>query len=700
MTPDVAEPLGPERLRDLGAALQLEWLETNGIGGYASSTVVGAHTRRFHGLLVAALAPPVARHSMLTALDVAVIHRDRDHALSCHLYPDAVYPQGHLRLVRFERVPFPRWTYELEDGPLVTHELWLDPGRNTAVLVWRVAPGAPPLQLSVVPLLGLRDFRTLTHRAPQAPAFHELAEGCLTVHAHAPLVAPLHLHFGQAAIECCDRWYRQFQLVAEQGRESECEEDLWNPCSLTFALGPDLPAVLVASTDETAISDLRAFAEESLQRRLADERRYSLPAADHGSRSGPRTDLGRLAPAVRAYRVERLDSRQTILAGYHALADWGRDTMLALPGLFLVHGHTAGAIAVLRDWMRFLDGGMLPNRFPEPGDAVDYESVDAALWLAVAVLRTWLCLGGRGPDGLVPRGDLWGPPQPPEPTALSPAEAAFLGEALEAIERVIAGHQHGTRHGIRVDADGLIAQGAPGLALTWMDARWEGQPFTPRHGKPIEIQALWFNTLHTAALLHRVHGDAARAAERESMAARVARAVEEQFWHPAGRGLADLLDPEGRPDLSVRPNQLLAVSLPFPLVPRERAGAVLEAVEGPLLTPFGLRTLDPADPNHRGRCDGPHPVRDAAYHQGTVWPWLVGAFVDAALRVRGATAANIGALCQALQPLLDHVNGQAGLGHVSEMFESDPPHQPRGGIASARAVAELLRALWVLERVG
>ncbi|MBN1477286.1 glycogen debranching enzyme family protein, partial [Candidatus Sumerlaeota bacterium] len=666
------------------------WLETNGIGGFASSTVVGAHTRRYHGLLVAALTPPVSRHSMLTALDIAVITDERDHMLTTHLYPDTVFPQGYRTLERFELVPFPRWTHRLQENLTVIRELWMDPGRNTTVLVWRLPEGTPRVELRMLPLLGLRDFHTLTRAADFAPALVETSDlGRLSVHPEGTLVSSLHLHHTARAVETHNLWYNDFRLPVESTREEQDGEDLWNPCRLIFDLSPDNPAVLIASTDEEIISDPRGFAEESLAARLRDEERTQLSFPAEPA-------IERLAPAVRAFRVQRADDRPTILAGYHWFADWGRDTMIALPGLHLIHGHVREAIDTLRSWMRHLDAGMLPNRFPDHGEPPEYNTADAALWFSVAVVRTWQCLGGRGPGGLVPRGDAWAPPAVPQTANLSNGEASFLHESLTALEKIIAAHQEGTRHGIHMDEEGLITQGEPGQQLTWMDAKWGDQVFTPRHGRPIEIQALWHTTLRTAALLRRVFGDLQRAKEHEALATCVSEAVVDNFRVEDQLGLADVIGPDGQPDLSIRPNQIFAVSLPFPMISGVIASEILAVVEEHLLTPWGLRSLAPGDPKYVGIYHGPRRIRDAAYHQGTIWSWLMGPWVDASLRVRGATAETAAALRERLQPLVDHIDTQHGLGSISQIFDGDLPHLPRGCIAQAWSVAELLRVLWTI----
>lgn len=684
-------------LQDLDSALRLEWIETNGIGGFASSTVVGAQTRRYHGLLNAALFPPVARHNMLTSFDAHVTHEGWEHPLTCHLYPDTVFPHGHLTLEQFDLTPFPKWTHRIGESLTLTHELWMDPGQNTTVMTWSLPKGAPSVTLSITPLVGLRDFHTLTLHAATPPAIIDTGEGRLTIRPEAPMVSDLHLYHTSSHFELHDRWYKEFQLPIETGREEDDEEDLWNPCTLTFELSPEQPAVLIATTEESTIADPVAFAKDS-QRRRAEDQTWSLLACDR------EPVIERLAPAVRDYRVSRADGRPTIMAGYHWFADWGRDTMIALPGLFLVHGHVDQAMATLRNWMSFIDQGMLPNRFPDMGEPPDYNTADAALWLAVAVLRTWQCMGGCGPKGLCASSDSWALPSPPPLASLSKSEVGFLREALGSIGEIIDWYQRGTRHNIHVDDDGLVTQGERGQQLTWMDAKVEDIVFTPRQGKPIEIQALWFNTLNIAALLHRqfaeLDGDeTARAEALEKSAQRVRSAVQSKFLSPERGGLADVIRPDGSPDLAIRPNQIFAVSLPFPLVSEEVCADILVTVEKHLLTPYGLRSLAPSDPQYIGSYWGPRPVRDAAYHQGTVWSWLIGPFIDAALRVRGVTPHNAKSLRGELDTLVQHIEGDAGLRQISEIFEGNPPHRPDGCIAQAWSVAEMLRVLWVLSGI-
>lgn len=684
-------------LRDRHRSLALEWLETNGIGGYASSTISTAHTRRHHGLLVAALQPPGGRRNLLTALDVAVQTDKEERFLTTHLYPDTTFPAGDQTLERLDLRPFPQWTHRV--GKLViAHELWMDPGRNTTVLTWSLVTGKATLRLRVIPLLGLRDVDALRRPEPGTLGLVDSdAAGCLTIRPHEQDAAALHLHHSEGTHEVHDRWYRSFQLPAEMARGEAGEEDLWSPGAMTLTLAPDAPAILIATTEDVAaensMNDPRAFAVASRERRVAAEAALAVscpaePAVEH------------LAPAVRTFRAARADGRPTVVAGYHWFGDWGRDTMVALPGLCLVHGHMGEAMATLRHWMRFLDGGMLPNCFPDMGDEPRHDSVDAALWLPVAVLRTWMCLGNRGAAGLVPGEDLWVSPRPPAMSALSTAETTFLHEALDALEQIIAAHLKGTHHGVRVDEeDGLITQGDNGIPLTWMNARIGDVAVTPRPGKPIEIQALWNCALRTTALLRRLHGDSKRAATHEALAAKVCKSVATKYLDREHAGLADRLSPEGKPDWSVRPNQILAVSLPFPLVRHEVAMDVVATVEQQLVTPCGLRTLAPDDPAYRGSCVGPLAERERAAHQGSIWPWLIGPWIDAALRVRGPTPAVAKRLRDGIQPLVAHVDAQACLGSVSELFEGDPPHAARGCIAQAWSVAELLRALWILSEI-
>ena len=381
--------------------------------------------------------------------------------------------------------------------------------------------------------------------------------------------------------------------------------------------------------------------------------------------SGARSDSDAVRALVLAadqHVVRRDDDLRSIIAGYHWFADWSRDAMIALPGLCLATGRFEDARRILRVFAGAVDRGMLPNRFPEHGEAPEYNTVDATLWFFVAILRY-----------LDATGDL---------------ELA-REVLLPVLREIVRWHDRGTRYGIRVDSDGLLASGVPGAQLTWMDARVGGRPVTPRHGKPVEVQALWANALAILAEIESRVGEPDRAEALEARFHRVVRAFHEAFWNPVSGCLHDVVG-DGWTDPSIRPNQVIALGLPFPVLDRERARSILGVVERELLTPVGLRSLAPGHPDYCPRYEGPPWQRDAAYHQGTVWPWLLGPWATATQRAFGDAGRR--RAHAHLERFLDHLR-EAGVGTVSEIFDGDPPHAPRGAIAQGWSIGELLRVL-------
>ncbi len=455
-------------------------------------------------------------------------------------------------------------------------------------------------------------------------------------------------------------WYYAFEYAAERERGLDHREDLFTPGTIAVRLRPGARLAVTVSTLQPAGRDALAL--------LAAERHRREQLRVRGAGDHPLCRA--LTLAADQFLVRRGPALRTVVAGYHWFGDWGRDTMIALPGLCLVTGRHEEAKGILRAFAAVIDQGMLPNRFPDRGESPEYNAVDASLWYFVAVHQT-----------LAATGD----------------EALARDEMLPHLEDILAWHRRGTRHGIRQDADGLLAAGEPGAQLTWMDAKVGDQVITPRSGKPVEVQALWHNALAILAALYERYGRGAEAAALRGEAKRVRRRFEELFWYEAGGHLYDVVDRAGVPDPSLRPNQLLALSLPFPLLEGARAESVLRAVESRLLTPVGLRTLSPDDPRYRPRYTGGPAERDAGYHQGTVWPWLLGPYLTALVRVRGAAGREQAR--QVLERLSGHL-GEAGLGSISEIFDAEPPHAPRGCIAQAWSVSEVLRAAVEDARLG
>jgi predicted glycogen debranching enzyme len=638
---------------DLAAATRREWLETNGIGGFAASTIAGLNTRRYHGLLIAATKPPVGRMSLLAKLEETLLIGDSRVGLSSNQYPGVIHPSGYRHLKEFRLDPFPIFTFEVE-GVQLEKSVFMIQGENSTVVGYRLISDSPSrCYLEVCPLLAFRDYHSTTHQNGSLNREVRSEAGLATVAPYAGLPA---LHFAHNAqeIETAGDWYRNFEYEVERERGLDFHEDLFNPLVLRFDLRGE--ATIIASTER------RDAREAAMFRKTEVERRERIVAA---SSSGD--DLVRhLVAAADQYIVARERSK-TVIAGYHWFSDWGRDTMIALPGLTLVTGKSEIARSILLEFAAHLDQGMLPNRFPDAGEQPEYNTVDATLWL----FETVRSLLSYTEDFLFVRANLY-----------------------DKLAEVIAWHERGTRYGIRVDGDGLLMSGEPGVQLTWMDAKVGDYVVTPRQGKAVEIQALWYNALRVMEDLATRFGDKTGRAKYRAMAARAKRSFNQTFWNEETGCLYDVVDGECR-DGSIRPNQIFAVSLRHTMLSRERAKRVVEVVERELLTPYGLRSLSASDPAYRPRYEGDPWSRDTAYHQGTVWAWLMGPFITAYIKVNSQNGAKSRRAreraAQLLDPLGDHLK-DAGLGHVSEIFDAESPHAPRGCVAQAWSVAEILRA--------
>ena len=649
---------GREVCSNLDDALTREWLETNGIGGFSSSTIVGLNTRRYHGLLVAATQPPLGRMVLLSKFEETVLIGERRFDLSANRYSGVVHPQGYRYLAAFRLDPFPVFTYQL-DGVELEKAVFMIHGENTTVVQYtlnvahasRASDRVPHqvIRLELRPLIAFRDYHSLTHENRALDAHVDVEPTSITVRPYGGLPS-LHISHGSADVVPSGDWYRRVEYDVERARGLDCVEDLFNPCLLTIDLRTARNVIIGAST---AAMERRRIEEA----RRAEERRRLAIAATF---SKPDDVTRTLVAAADQFIVAR-GPGQTVIAGYHWFSDWGRDTMIALPGVALVTGRPDVARRILSEFARHVDRGMIPNRFPDMGEAPEYTSADATLWFVYAVQ---MFLTATEDDTFV-RANLY-----------------------DVLNDIIRWHVRGTRHGIHVDDDGLLIAGPAERPLTWMDVKMGEWMVTPRFGKPVEIQALWYNALRFMEGLAKRYGDEARGADWAAIAGRVRRSFNRLFWNATAACLYDVVDGAGR-DVSVRPNQVLALSLPFNMVPRDQAVSILETVERVLLTPYGLRTLDPNDSRYRGRYEGDPQNRDAVYHQGTVWPWLMGPFITAYLRIHPTKDARA-QVAKWLKPLHRHL-AEAGLGQVSEVFDGDIPHRPAGCIAQAWSVAELLR---------
>ena len=630
-----------------------EWLCANGLGGYASGTVCGANTRRYHGLLVAALNPPTQRTVLLARIDETVSLDAERYELAVNFWSSgAVAPRGDRRLLSFSAEPVPTWLYQVGRARLVKQVAAL-PGRNAVAIGYQLEEG-PAVGLELRLLANHRDYHGDTHGHPDWRFRQRLEPDGLEVSAWDG-ATPWFLRWrGAAEYRPIESWYWGYHYPEEAARGLAPGEDLYCLGELRGVLEAGQSLELVAGLEPLEPPGLPAVIGQIEVRRERLLIQSGLP---------PEADAAALVQAADQFVVQRASTGgPTVIAGYHWFADWGRDTMIALPGLTLATRRFEDAAGILQTFARYVDRGLLPNRFPDyAGEPPEYNTVDATLWWFHALASYYRASG----DLELPR------------------------EQLPILAEVVEWHLRGTRHGIKADpADGLLAAGEPGLQLTWMDARVDGWVVTPRIGKPIEVNALWLNALEVLAELGPLAG---LEGNRYRGLAAQARAGLQRFWLEQQGYLADVIEPDGRLDASLRPNQLIALALPRPAFSREIGARVLAAVDRDLLTPYGPRSLAPADPSFQPYYRGDSRSRDSAYHQGAIWPWLLGPYADACRYVYGDTPATRQRLRALLKPLLAHLRAQACLGSVSEIFEAVEPFEPRGCVAQAWSVAELLR---------
>lgn len=623
-----------------------EWLETDGLGGFASGTVSGIATRGYHSLLNVALTPPTSRTVLVNSCEVTVHTESSTYALSSHQYaPDNTHPDGYKRLKQFDHLPWPRWTYELEDKTVITQELFMVHGAPITCMRWSLESATEQdVHLDMCPLLSGRDHHSL-HQKNNEFLFESFEHGDHIIwrpYKHLPAIVAL----SNGTYEHRPDWYEQFLYVREKQRGLACQEDLASPGCFSWNLqngdaiwivAPDGYEDMLHTEDYTPLERFMEFADQEFERRNT----FASPLQQAGD----------------AYIVER-DEGKTIIAGYPWFTDWGRDTFIAMRGLCLATKRYDDAEQILLAWAKTVNEGMLPNRFIDQEEEPEYNSVDASLWYVIAV-HDFL---EKAPDVSMQTEDT----------------------LMKAVQSILLGYKHGTRYGIHLDDDGLIACGEPGVQLTWMDAKVDDWVVTPRIGKPVEIQALWLNALWCAGQTTPEWAELFKKGQESFL---------EKFWN--GTHLSDVVDADhkaGKTDDSFRPNQLLAIGgLPISLLDDDKAKQVMEAAEEKLWTPMGPRSLALADEAYQPQYQGDVHSRDGAYHQGTVWPWLSGPFVEAYVRAHGETKkAKQEATKKFITPLLEHIE-QAGMGHLSEIADGNEPHSPRGCPFQAWSVGELLR---------
>lgn len=633
--------------RDIARASSREWLESNGLGGWSSSTICMAHTRRYHGLLVAAQHPPVGRVVLLSHLDETLVLDHTRLELGCHLFPGAVSPQGHQHLSSFSLDPCPTFIYTSGEISLRKRIAMLQ-GEDTVLISYELIRAPSPLQLELKPFFAGRDYHHLMQANDGVCRAAQCAEGLFSYQPYEGLPTTF-VQVPDARYSAAADWYYDYQYPREEERGLDASEDLFTPGVFKVALTVGQTLGIIVSTQDCTGRDALALLEGELQHRA----QIALPATIEKEPL-----LKRLAVAVDQFLVRRGNGLHTILAGYPWFTDWGRDTMIALPGTCLVTGKFAEAKSIFRAFAEHVDQGLIPNRFPDHGERPDYNTVDATLWFFTALYKY---IEHSGDFGLAD--ELW-----------------------PVLEDIIAWHERGTHYHIGVDEDGLLHAGEHGTQLTWMDAKVGDWVVTPRQGKAVEINALWYNALCIAAFIAEKRGE--DPGLLRAKAAKVRGEFTAQFWNEDRGCLYDVVGAEGK-DAAIRPNQILALSLPFPLLEGARAQSIFAVVDEHLFTPRGLRSLSPQDPSYRSRYLGGPWERDGAYHQGIVWGWLMGPFLTALARLHGDAGKKRGRAI--VEGFTEHLY-EAGLGSVSEIFDAEPPFAPRGCFAQAWSVAELLRA--------
>jgi len=636
--------------RNLVDAGGKEWLETNGLGGFASSTISGMNTRRYHALLVAALRAPLRRIVTLSKLEETLLIDGRRWELSTNRYPGSTHPRGYEHQSGFELDPWPVFHFEVE-GVRIRKSVFMVHGDNTTVVTYSVAGSqGRKIVIELRPLLAFRDYHALARANDRISAAVQHQDGWLSLEPYSGLPR-LRLRFsGGSLVEEAD-WYYHFEYDRERERGLDWQEDLFHPFTWQFDTGgQDFWVIASTSAHEQRTAAELCTAELARRENLGRGWESSDPVVRD------------LLTAADAFLVRRDDGSSSVVAGYPWFTVWGRDTMVSLPGLTLVPRRFEEARSILAVYAAYCNRGILPNYFPDGGESPEYNTVDATLWFLYALQEYSRSSGD------------W--------------ELASR-ELYPALIEILECHLRGTRYGIHTDGDGLLSWDEPGMALTWMDARVGDWVVTPRRGRPVEIQALWYNALRFLSEASGRAGDPAAAERCAQIADKARRSFARLFWNPAAGCLYDCLTPEG-PDPSVRPNQLFALSLPYAPLSRERGKQLLETVHRELWTPVGLRTLAPSDPRYRGSYEGNVTERDSAYHQGTVWAWLIGPYLSARLRVFGNCEETRNIARENLGALHAHMT-DAGLGSISEIFDGDAPHRPKGCIAQAWSVAETLR---------
>lgn len=637
---------------------KLEWIETNGIGGWSGSTVCGAHTRRYHGLLMAAIDPPTERMLLVSKLDETILLNGKRFELGVNNYGDTIYPNGYQYLRSFRKDIFPEWIYDTGDIQ-IRKTVLMAYGENTTIIRYKIVKAPGSFDIEFLPLIAARFYHSLQHA--DANIFWEVQFDHGIFHNQPFAAGPdIFISIPGSIFRPADKWYYKFNYTEEKNRGLDFEEDLFNHgvFNLTVNQGDEID-VVVSTNNPDNINVADVSAKELLRRQNLfteddpDLLKHLFLSADQFIVRRDFSD---------GNQTEQM-SLKTVIAGYHWFTDWSRDTMISLPGLCLSTGRYDDAKKILSAFSKSVSMGMLPNRFQDNHEPPEYNNVDGTLWYFIAI---YLYLEKTGDEKFV------------------------LGEILPGLKDIIQWHLNGTRFNIHMDTDGLLFAGEKGQQLTWMDARIGEWVVTPRMGKPVEIQALWYNAQKIFENLLLRNGDILESKIVHDRAEYTKTGFQEIFWNEKDECLYDNIDENGQPDSSIRPNQIFAVSLPFPLLEGDKAISAFKIISSSLYTPVGLRSLSPEDPKYHGQYTGNIFQRDSVYHEGTVWAWLLGPYIEAGMKIYGDSYRKDASAM--ITRFSGHLN-EAGIGTVSEIFDGDAPHLARGCIAQAWSVAEILRVV-------
>lgn len=643
-----------------------EWLETNGLGGWAGSTITGCNTRRYHGLLVAATKPPTERMVLLSKLDETIVVNAERVELSTNLYNnDVIHPKGYRHFTSFTKELFPEWLYGVK-GIQLKKTITMVHSENTTIILYEVIKANEAFTLELLPLIAARGYHSLQHSYNNIFWDVQFEDGVFKNQPYGS--APnIFISVPNSTYKHHPSWFYKFNYAVEKYRGLDFEEDLFNHGTIAVELKEGDKLGIIISTENPINKNAEELFEKEKQRKI-----NVLKKAGYDETLSLGEGLGEvLTLAADQFIVKRTVPKvlptgadlegATIIAGYHWFTDWGRDTMISLPGLCLGTGRYEDAKKIIAAFARNVSMGMLPNRFQDNNEPPEYNNVDGTLWYFIAIHKY---------------------------LEYTNDTEFILNEILPVLKYIIDWHFRGTRYNIHVDEDGLLYAGEKGQQLTWMDARIGDWVVTPRMGKPVEIQALWYNALNIYSKLLEMNGQEEDARLVCFRANKAKKSFLKKFWFEEGNYLYDVIDENGNLDATLRPNQLFAISLPFPLIEGDKANSILKIVEENLYTSVGLRSLPQDDSRYVCVYCGDVYKRDSCYHQGTVWSWLLGAYVDALIKVEGERS-KVEAVIKNFEK---HLN-EGCIGSVSEIFDANAPHYPRGCVAQAWGVGEILRVM-------